>query len=94
MGTGLGLQGDIIAAGLNEHVPVGGVSDDRSRVDKVTVKDDAPLTAVQSGHLDAVQYGVGPVHVSGHVIDGDSFRAAQICSQKQHTAFTEIQPDR
>ena len=59
-------------------VPVDGISNDRTRVDEVIVKEHAAVAAVQLGHLDAVHHGVRPEHGPRHVVYGNALRAPQI----------------
>lgn len=61
------------------HTPIGRVSDNSTRVDKISVYDDTTLRAVQRGHLDAILHRVRPEHSSSQVVDGDTLWAVQIC---------------
>lgn len=68
-------------------VPVDGISNDRTRVDEVIVKEHAPVAAVQLGHLDAVHHGVRPEHEAREVVYGNALWAAQVWGNKRGEAL-------
>lgn len=60
------------------YTPIDGVSNDSSGVHEICVYEDTTLSPIQRRHLNAIVQRVCPEHRSTHVVDGNTFRAAQI----------------
>lgn len=83
------LPGGAVHVGLLDFrilaAPVRPVEDASGRIDDngagvvdLVVEEGFPVTAVQLGHLDAVEVGVGPVEVSRQPVDGHAFAGTHI----------------
>lgn len=60
------------------YTPIGGISNNSTRVDEVSVYNDASLRSVQRSHLNAILHRVCPEHGSSQVVDGKALWAIQI----------------